>query len=200
MQVYLDEFRTLAPAGFYLALWVGSALPSGEYNEFLAGWVHEYTALGLRVSDPAMAWVYRNDGAARWSELGIEDCTGVFALARAYELNFGAAVGCHDASGSGEFSFGLFARADREFEFDELARLRKLLREAHAKHDRPRNLTPAELETLGMIKDGLLMKEIANALGVSESAIKQRLKNARLKLGAKTGAQAAAKATMLGMI
>jgi LuxR family transcriptional regulator len=44
------------------------------------------------------------------------------------------------------------------------------------------------------------MKEIACILKVSESAVKQRLKNARLKLNAKTGSQAAAKATMFGMI
>ena len=44
------------------------------------------------------------------------------------------------------------------------------------------------------------MKEIACILNVSESAIKQRLKNARLKLNAKTGPQAAAMATMFGMI
>ena len=58
----------------------------------------------------------------------------------------------------------------------------------------------AELETLGLVKNGLLMKEIACILNVSESAIKQRLKNARLKLNAKTGPQAAAMATMFGMI
>ena len=75
-----------------------------------------------------------------------------------------------------------------------------MLLAAHQDHARPRNLTPAELETLSLVKNGLLMKEIACLLGVSESAIKQRLKNARLKLKAKTGSQAAARATMLGMI
>ena len=70
----------------------------------------------------------------------------------------------------------------------------------HRAYARPKNLTEAELETLGLVKNGLLMKEIASALGVSESAVKQRLRNARLKLNAKTGSQAAARATMLGMI
>ena len=70
----------------------------------------------------------------------------------------------------------------------------------HIAHMRPTNLTAAEIETLGLVKNGLLLKEIAAILGVSESAIKQRLKNARTKLNAKTGSQAAARATMLGMI
>lgn len=200
MQAYLDEFRTRAPAGFYLGLRVDFAFPLVEHKEFPAGKMRKYAALGLMVRDPAIAWVYHNDGAVRWSELGIKDRAGVFALARAHGLNFGAAVGCRDASGSGQLSFGLFARADREFKSDELACLISLMREVHAKHERPCNLTPVELETLGMVKNGLLMKEIANALGVTESAIKQRLKNARLKLRAKTGSQAAAKAAMLGII
>lgn len=200
MQRYLDEFQMLAPAGFYLALRVGFAFPLVEHNKLPPEWVREYTAHGLIVHDPAIAWVYRNDGAARWSELGIEDRAGVFTLAREHGLRFGAAVGCRDAGGTGQRSFGLFSRSDREFESDELDHLRGLVGEAHRAHDRPRNLTAAELETLGMVKNGLLMKEMAGALGISESAIKQRLKSARLKLSAKTGSQAAAKATMLGMI
>jgi LuxR family transcriptional regulator len=200
MQRFINEFQIIAPAGFYLALRVGFAFPLVEHNQLPAAWVREYTAGGFIVHDPVIAWVYRNDGATRWSELGIEDPAGVLTLARQYGLNFGAAIGCRDAGGAGQRSFGLFCRADREFTPDELARLRGLLGEAHLAHERPRNLTAAELETLGMVKNGLLMKEIANALGVSESAIKQRLKSARVKLSAKTGSQAAARATMLGMI
>ncbi|PZQ51419.1 MAG: LuxR family transcriptional regulator [Rhodovulum sulfidophilum] len=201
MQRYIDDFQALAPAGFYLAIRVGFAFPMVEHNQFPAGWVREYTTSGLMVRDPAMAWVYRNDGAARWSDLEAEDRAGVLTLAKGHGLMFGAAVGCRDSAGAGgQRSFGLFCRADREFDSAELARLRTLLLEAHREHDRPRNLTAAELETLGMVKNGLLMKEIAGMLGVSESAVKQRLKNARLKLRAKTGSQAAAKATMLGMI
>ena len=83
---------------------------------------------------------------------------------------------------------------------DAAIRLNALLVETHRNHARSRTLTAAELERLGLVKNGLLMKEIACMLGVSESAIKQRLKNARVKLNVKTGSQAAARATMLGMI
>ena len=200
MQRYIDDFHTLAPAGFYLALRVGFAFPLVEHNKLPAEWVREYTTHGLIVHDPAIAWVYRNDGVARWSELGIEDRAGVFTRAREHGLNYGAAVGCRDTGGAGQRSFGLFSRADREYEPAELDSLRNLVHQAHRAHERPRNLTAAELETLGMVKNGLLMKEMAAVLGVSESAIKQRLKSARLKLSAKTGSQAAAKATMFGMI
>jgi LuxR family transcriptional regulator, quorum-sensing system regulator SdiA len=110
-------------------------------------------------------------------------------------------VSCIDEGDATQRTFGLFCRSDREFDGAELRWLQRSLLEAHRAHARPKKtLTAAEIETLGLVKDGLLMKEIACQLGVSESAIKQRLKNARAKLNAKTGPQAAARATMLGMI
>ena len=162
--------------------------------------VNSIPASGLIVHDPVMAWVYKNSGAARWSELGEEDTQGVFEIAKVHGLNYGATASCTDEDNPGQRSFGIFCRSDRDYTADELSWLDQSLVAAHNAHAQPKNLTPAELETLGLVKNGLLMKEIACILCVSESAIKQRLKNARLKLNAKTGSQAAAKATMLGMI
>jgi len=196
----LEQFRTRAPAGFYVALRIGFAFPMVEQNNFPAGWVREYTAGGLMVHDPAMVWVYQNCGVVRWSELRADDTQGVLEIAKDHGLNFGAAVSCMDEGHTGQRSFGFFCRSDREFSDAELDWLHTALVQSHCAHARPKNLTHAELETLSLVKNGLLMKEIAAHLGVSESAIKQRLKNARLKLKAKTGPQAAARATMLGMI
>jgi LuxR family transcriptional regulator len=195
-----DEFRSLAPAGYYIAIRVGFAFPMVELNHLPPDWVREYAASGLIVHDPAMSWAYKNCGAARWSELGINDTQGVLELAKNHGLNFGAVVSLTDQGSSGQRTFGFFCRADREYRAAELEQLHRSLLAAHRAHAQPRNLTAAELETLGLVKNGLLMKEIASVLGISESAIKQRLKNARVKLNAKTGPQAAAKATMLGMI
>ena len=61
---------------------------------------------------------------------------------------------------------------------EEINDLNAALLASHKAHVRPTNLTAAEIETLGLVKNGLLMKEIACLLDVSESAIKQRLKNA----------------------
>ena len=133
-------------------------------------------------------------------DLAAEDGQGVLELAKCHGLNFGAVVCCIDPDEGGERSFGFFFRSDREYTTAELEQLHAGLLETHRAYARPKNLTEAELETLGLVKNGLLMKEIASALGVSESAVKQRLRNARLKLNAKTGSQAAARATMLGMI
>ncbi len=195
----LNNFGALAPAGFYIAIRVGFAFPMVEENHFPSAWVSEYAISGLIMHDPAMAWAYQNSGVTRWSQL-IEDNQGVLELAKNHALNFGAVASCTDENGAGQRSFGFFCRSDREYDSAELTYLYNSLLTAHRAHARPKNLTAAELETLTMVKNGLLMKEIASVLGVSESAIKQRLKNARLKLNAKTGSQAAATATMLGMI
>jgi LuxR family transcriptional regulator, quorum-sensing system regulator SdiA len=195
-----DEMKTLAPAGYYLAIRVGFAFPLVEQNHLPEGWVKEYTASGLLMHDPAMAWAYRNTGVTRLKDLGENDTQGVLELAKNYGLNFGAVASCSEPDQSGQRSFGFFFRSDRDYSEGELERLHASLAASHIAHARPKNLTNAELETLSLVKNGVLMKEMACLLGISESAIKQRLKNARLKLNAKTGSQAAATATMLGMI
>ena len=196
----MNALGDLAPAGFYLAIRVGFAFPMVEQNRLPEAWVREYTISGLIVHDPAVVWAYKNCGIARWSELGEEDSQGVLELAKVHGLNYGAVASCTDEGRGAQRSFGFFCRSDRDFTLDELERLHVLLVQTHRSHARPRTLTAAELETLGLVKNGLLMKEIAAVLGISESAIKQRLKNARVKLNVKTGSQAAARATMLGMI
>lgn len=194
------DIREAATAGFYVAIRVGFAFPVVELNCLPPSWVREYTVSGLIVHDPVMSRAYTHVGAARWSQIGESDSQGVLELAKCHGLNFGAVASCIDGDDAGQRSFGIFCRSDREFEDGELAMFEAALRRWHQAHARPKNLTAAELETLGLVKNGLLMKEISALLGISESAIKQRLKSARLKLKAKTGLQAAATATMLGMI
>jgi LuxR family transcriptional regulator len=195
-----ETFGRLAPAGFYIAIRVGFAFPMVEQNRLPIGWVREYGASGFIVHDPAMTWVYKNCGVARCSALGIDDAQGVLELAKNYDPNFGAVSSFLDDKSAGQRTFGFFFRSDREYSDSELELLHASLLSAHQAYSRPSKLTAAEIETLSLVKNGLLMKEMASLLGISESAIKQRLKNARLKLNAKTGPQAAATATMLGVI
>jgi len=195
-----DALALLAPAGHYIAIRVTFFFPMIEQNCLPEAWIREYTASGLLVHDPAMSWAYQNQGYVRTSDLVASDTQGVIELAKYHALNFGAVVCCIDSDEGRERSFGFFFRSDRNYTTVELEQLHAGLLASHRAYARPKNLTEAELETLGLVKNGLLMKEIASALGVSESAVKQRLRNARLKLNARTGSQAAARATMLGMI
>ena len=194
------EFAFFAPAGFYIALRIGFAFPSEEHNAMPPRWIDRYTARGYMLYDPVIKWIYENTGATRWSETGLDDPRGVMAEARDHGLNFGVAICCADSGEEGQRSFGSFARSDREYDEAEIRILSARMQQLHTTRRPPSNLTNAELEALRMVKNGLLLKQIAAELGVSDGAVKQRLKNARLKLNAKTGTQAASMATAFGLI
>ena len=194
------ELDALAPFGHYLALRVGFAFPMEEVNALPPAWVEHYTRNRFMLSDPVIRWVYANTGAIRWSEIAIDDPRGIMTQARAFGLNFGLAISVFDNNSEGQRSFGTFLRADREFEEAEIRTLHAHLVRLHNDKAPPTNLTQAEIEALRMVKDGKRLKQIAHELGVSEGAVKQRLKNAKLKLDAATGAQAAARAAGFGLI
>lgn len=200
LDVNTDRVSQLAPAGHFLALRIGFAFPIFEQNALPKAWIERYSERGLVLADPVMHWMYQNTGATRWSEIEIEDPRGVLAQAALFGMEYGVAVCVTDQSPTGQRSFGSFARSDREFFDSEIMELAGELQAMHASLVPPTNLTKAELEALGMVKDGLLMKEIADMLGVSEGAVKQRLKNAKSKLKAKTGTHAATMATSFGLI
>lgn len=63
--------------------------------------------------------------------------------------------------------------------------------------DRP---TDGQMVVLAHLSHGLAQKQIAAELGITESAVKARLLGVRVKLGAKTTAQAVAKALRAGLM
>ena len=200
IDVNTDRFTDRSPAGHFLALRIGFAFPVCEQNALPKAWIEQYSARGYVLSDPVMNWLYQSTGTTRWSEIEIDDPRDVLGQAKRFGMNYGVAICCADKGNSGHRSFGSFARSDREFLDAEIIDLAQHLREAHEALVPPSNLTRAELEALGMVKNGLLMKEIADLLGVSEGAVKQRLKNAKFKLKAKTSTHAATMATTFGLI
>ena len=115
-------------------------------------------------------------------------------------MRYGVTISIFDGGTDGQRSFASFTRSDREYTDLEVKLLRVFLKRRHNETAPPTNLTQAELEALSMTKDGKRLKEIAFELSVSEGAVKQRLKNAKLKLGAKTGTQAATMASQYGLI
>ncbi|SFS07560.1 helix-turn-helix transcriptional regulator [Yoonia litorea] len=196
----LDEIGQLAPAGYYIALRIGFAFPMEEVNELPDDWVRHYTVNGFGLFDPVLRWAYANVGTCRWSDLKIDDPRNIMSQAQSFGLRYGLVVSVFDSGANAQRSFASFARSDREFTELESKLLLAYLRRRHHEAAPPTNLTKAELEALGMVKDGLRLKEIAYRLNVSEGAVKQRLKNAKKKLGAKTGSQAAALANQFGLI
>ena len=190
----------MAPSGYYLALRIGFAFPKEEVNALPPSWVDQYTRESFLLADPVLRWLYDDVGLCRWSALPFPDPRGVLAAARGHGLVFGLAVSIrHDGPGR-QRSFGTFARPDREYSDSEAAALHAHVLARHEALVPPRNITKAEIEALRLIKDGQRLKQIAFRLGVTEGAVKQRLKNARVKLDAKTGAEAISRAVAFGLI
>ncbi|WP_445810215.1 autoinducer binding domain-containing protein [Yoonia sp.] len=194
------EIAQLAPAGYYIALRIGFAFPIEETNALSSDWIDHYTKQRFMLYDPTVRWAYANVGCIRWSEITLDDPKRVLAQARSFGMRYGLTVSVFDSGKDQQRSLASFTRSDREFSTLEAKLLQVYLTRRHTETAPPTNLTKAEIEALGMIKDGRRLKEIAFQLKVSEGAVKQRLKNAKLKLGAKTGTQAAALASQYGLI
>lgn len=84
--------------------------------------------------------------------------------------------------------------------------LLRLMTAFHEHVDRPRflaqhlNLSVREIEALDWMSQGYQVKEIAEKLGNSPHTVSKQIISARNKLYSQTGAQAVAKAVMLGII
>lgn len=195
-----EDVLKIAKIGYYLALRVGFAFPMEEVNALPAAWVDHYTTHRFMLHDPVIRWIYANTGAIAWSEIDLPDPMRVLDQAQTFGLRYGVAVACFDGNREGQRSFGTFVRSDREFDKAEVEALQRFVVHLHHAKAPPTNLTKAELEALRMVREGLRLKQIAFELGVSEGAVKQRLKNAKTKLNAQTSAQAAAMVGEFGLI
>lgn len=194
------QLGVLSPGGYHIALRIGFAFPMAEYNEWPRKWVTHYTRQRFVMRDPVMRWVYSETGVIRWSDIDDPDPDKVLMQAAAFGLRHGAAVSYRDPGEGALRSFGVFARADAPFAPAEMAQLLAHVRALHIRMAPPANLTRAELEALAMLGEGLRQKQIAHELGVTEGAIKQRLRGARTKLNAQTAVHAAALAREYGLI
>ena len=150
--------------------------------------------------DPIMRWIYEHSSAIRWSDIDLPDEMGVLAHAAEYGLVHGAAVCVSGDHTHGLRTFGTFARSDREYADDEIEELNTLVNQVHNDFSPPDDLTDAELEALSLLREGMLVKEAAFRLGISEGAVKQRLRTAKSKLKARTTAQAVSTAARFGLI
>lgn len=64
----------------------------------------------------------------------------------------------------------------------------------------PRPLSPRERQCLELLGEGLLLKQVANRLAISDSAVRQYIRSAKQKLSARTLSQAMARAATLELI
>ncbi|WP_370161327.1 helix-turn-helix transcriptional regulator [Limimaricola soesokkakensis] len=193
-----SALQALAPAGYYVGLRILFAFPAAEVNELPASWVDLYARERFFLADPALRWSLNHTGTIRWHDLSQNDPAEMTRLSAAYGMRYGAVAAFREPSGLR--SYGLFYRNDRDYSEAELEQLARFIAHRHRGVTSNLQLTQAEIAVLKAIRQGTRLKQIAYDFGVSEGAIKQRLRNARLKLDAATGAQAAIKASEAGLI
>lgn len=193
-----SNLSDFAPRGHYIALRVRFFFPAEEENALPGEWVDHYSHSKLLLSDPALSWAYRNEGTMRWSDLKAHDPAGIITQSGHFGLKYGLVASHHDSHGI--VSYATFFKADEDYTKADAKRALAFLQSEHQRSAPPTNLTNAELEVLRAIRDGHRLKRVAFDLNVTEGAIKQRLRNARAKLGAATGTQAATLASSYGLI
>lgn len=200
-----DIFGSVAPAGYYVALRLGFISPQEEINAFAPDWIDHYTANGLALYDPLMRWIYSSNGAIRWSALDLPDPMGVLNAYARYGMPYGAVICVTADEERPRRTFGYFAREDREITPSEISELEARLRavhfhEAEEEEGLTLTLTRAQTEALRLLSRGMRLREIARALGISESAVKARLKSAMARMDARTPVQATSIASHRGLL
>ena len=192
-----DELSDVAPAGYAVALRIRFAAPLYLRSAYPEGWQEIYTTSNFQFRDPVLFWGVGNAGARRWSEIPLPDPFKVFEQARDWGLSFGVVASAGKITVR---SVTGAARSDREFTDDEMERVANINQRLHDLSRLPEDLTKAMIEALHLVRDGYRQSTAALELGISESAFKARLTSARLRLDARTTAEAVRKAQERGLI
>lgn len=183
----LARLNKLAPAGYALGLHIRFASALMMIQTYDPKWIEVYTQNGYMLCDPMISWGFGTEGAVRWSEIGHPDPHDIFGKAASFGLKYGVVVS-HGAVSSR--TIGGFARSDREFNDQEIDRIHSTVRHLHREATPPEQLTWAQRQALSLVAQGFRHAEASARLGISESALKARLKSVRERLFVRTTAEA----------
>lgn len=183
----LARLTELAPAGYALGLHIRFASAQIMVQTYDQRWIDIYTSQGYMMSDPLVFWGFGTEGTIRWSELNYPDPNNVMAQAAGFGLRYGIAVS-HGPTSSR--SIGGFARGDREFTDSEIQTIAEIVHILHRQSTPPDKLSASQLQALRLIAKGFRYSEAAQQLGITESALKARLRTARDRLLCRTNAEA----------
>lgn len=187
IELELQHLSQLAPAGYFLGLHIRFTSPLITFQTYDQAWTDHYTEKGYAMRDPMIAWGFSTVGATRWSEIPVPDTFGIMGEAAAYGMVYGVAVACGPVSSR---TIAGISRSDREYTTEEIAKITALVNRLHDVTQPPESLTDAQSEALRLIAAGERHASAAAKLGISESALKARLNSARLRLLARTTAEA----------
>ena len=187
LELGLSRLNNLAPAGYALGLHIRFASAHIMIQTYDPQWIEIYTRNGYMLCDPMVSWGFGAEGAIRWSELDYPDPHRIFEKAAKYGLTYGVAISTGDVASR---TIGGFARSDREFTDREIEQIADTVRILHEESTPPESLTDAQRMALRLIAKGCRYAEAAAILGISESALKARLKAVRDRLFVRTTAEA----------
>ncbi len=187
LQRELARLANLAPKGYALGLHIRFSSAHLMVQTYDPKWTEIYSERGYMLADPTVFWGFGNDGSVRWSEIDLPDPHGIVAQAAAHGLKYGVTAACGPTSSR---TIGGFARDDREFIDAEMAEIEEIITELHEAATPPEQLNPAQRMALRLMARGSCPAEAAAILGISESALKARLRSARERLFARTTAEA----------
>ena len=191
LQSNLEALSRLAPSGFSAGLHIRFASPLIYVRTYDEAWTKVYDENAYALRDPLVFWGLGVKGHTRWSAIKLPDPFNILGQARRFGLNYGAVVSYGPITSR---SIVGMAHPSREFADDEISEAVKIVQRLHLAAEPPTELTPAQVEALRLLADGDRHAAAAAKLGISESAFKARLQSARVRLGARTTAQALKKA------
>ena len=186
-----EALSALAPAGFSAGLHIRFASPMIYVRTYDEQWTKIYDENAYALRDPLVFWGLGVKGHTRWSAIKLPDPFNIMDQARRYGLTYGAVISCGPLTSR---TIVGIARSDREFDDAEISEADTIVHALHAAAEPPTELTRAQIEALRLLADGDRHTAAAAKLGISESAFKARLQSARVRLGARTTAQALKKA------
>lgn len=183
----LARLKKLAPAGYALGLHIRFASAHIMIQTYDPRWIERYTERGYLLCDPMVSWGFGNEGVIRWSAIGYQDPHNIFGQAAEFGLNYGICVSHGPVSSR---TIGGFGRSDREFTDAEMVKIHETVQALHRESTPPESLTTAQRMALRLVASGARHAQAAAQLGISESALKARLRAARTRLFARTTAEA----------
>jgi len=191
LQANFDALSQLAPAGFSAGLHIRFAAPLIYVRTYDEAWTKLYDENAYALRDPLVFWGLGVKGHTRWSSIKLPDPFNILGQASNHGLAYGAVISCGPITSR---TIVGMAHNEREFADREIETAARIVHRLHIAAEPPTELTPAQVEALRLLADGDRHAAAAAKLGISESAFKARLQSARVRLGARTTAQALKKA------
>lgn len=184
---YFARLDHLSPQGNSFGFHIRYSRPLLARSTYADTWNANYSAKSYIIGDPSVIWGMLNRGAIRWSELQIPDTMGIFSDAALHGLVYGVVVAVGEQSSK---TLGNCARADREFTDSEIREVEETVSSIHELLKRQDHLKTHQLSALQALAAGQTYEEACESLGISRTALRNRLSGARRVLGTASNSEA----------